>query len=152
MPNASKSLFLNSSAKHAFWYYFGQLNLHETVPFEKFEILRAERLQGLRIGTIADGLDIEQGRFYAKFRYALDIFDDKGIFKKSLIVSEISRLRGFFKDTPLTEFSRSRLWLFISHNEDPSFESFLTSYFDSQGERLETFAQKGASLYLYAIR
>ena len=94
---------------------------------------------------------VQDGKEMIALRRTLSVYDEKGYYRRFMLMGKGSEVMFIPSTAPQLLKGMGRVWVFLSHHNDPRYPSFVDDIFSRAGHRLDHFEGPGATVSLYDI-
>ena len=138
---------ISPQAQYPFWYYGQRLGLNVRMP-----------LHGVGDGSFAAPViqlfpDVvsKNGEDMLALRRTLSVYDASGYYRRFMLMGKGSDALFVPAGSPQLLKGMGRVWVFLSHHNDPRYPQFVDGVFAKAGKRLDYFERPGVTVALYQV-
>ena len=139
---------LSSQAQYPFWYYGERFGLNSRLVTSP---VGASGERATLVIQLFPNIVPQAGRNMLALRQTLSIYDARGFYRSFRLAARSSAPMFVPADAPTVLQGMGRVWVFLSHHNDPRYPGFVDNVFTRAGERLAYLERPGVCLALYNI-
>ncbi len=138
---------ISPQAQYPFWYYGQRFGLNARMPLHGI----ADGMFAAPVIQLFPDKVSQDGQQMLALRRTLSVYDAKGHYRKFMLMGRGSDVIFVPEGSPQLLKGMGRVWVFLSHHNDPAYPPFVDGIFSSAGPRLDHFERSGVTVSLYNI-
>ena len=138
---------ISPQAQYPFWYYGQRFGLNARMPLHGI----GEGMFATPVIQLFPDVVTQGGQQMLALRKTLSIYDAKGYYRRFMLMGKGSDVVFIPSVSPQLLKGMGRVWVFLSHHNDPKYPQFVDDVFSRAGQKLDHFEGLGVSVSLYGI-
>lgn len=139
---------ISPQAQYPFWYYGQRTGLNKKIALHP---MSGTGLSAAPVIQIFPNVIKENGAATLVLRNVANLYDADGYYRKFLLMGRNSDVIRVPEMAPEALKGMGRVWVFLSHHNDPQYPSFVDRVFSRAGVKLMGFERPGVVVLLYNI-
>ncbi len=139
---------ISPQAQYPFWYYGQRTGLNQKIAAHA---MPDEGLFAASVIQLFPNVVTEKGINMLALRNVVNVYDGEGYYRKFLLMGRKSDVVRVPEISPDALKGMGRVWIFLSHHNDPQYPSFVERVFSRAGVKLAGFEGAGVAVFLYNI-
>ncbi len=138
---------VSPQAQYPFWYYGQRFGLNQRLPMHR---VGPEGAAATPVIQLFPDIIVNGGARSLALRRTLSIYDAAGHYRKFMVVGRGEAVM-VSAASPQQLQGMGRVWVFLSHHNDPEYPAFVQGVFSAAGSKIDDFQRPGVALMLYNI-